>query len=84
MAAKKKAARRAAPAGGRRKCVVFRKTAKKGGRRMAPKTVCFAAKELSPAKKAAKKARAKKVLRDFACKAAGAPKKACNAIRRGR
>jgi hypothetical protein len=84
MAAKKKAARRAAPAGGRRKCVVFRKTAKKGGRRMAPKTVCFAAKELSPAKAAAKKARAKKVLRDFACKAVGSPEEACNAIRSDR
>lgn len=78
MAAKKK---KAAAAGGRRKCVVFRR-AKAGGRKVAPKTVCFASKELSPAKKAAKKARAKRVLKAFACKAVGAPKKACAKLRR--
>jgi len=59
------------------KCVMFKRTAKKGGRKITPRKVCFKRKEATPAQKAAKVRRAKKTLREFACKASGAPAEAC-------
>lgn len=61
------------------KCVVFKRK-EKGGRALAKanqREVCFKRKEATPAQKAAKVRRAKKALREFACKASGAPAKAC-------
>lgn len=63
------------------KCVTFKKTAKKGGRKITPRKVCFKRKEATPAQKTAKKRRARKALREFACKAKGHPVKACKALK---
>lgn len=60
-----------------RKCVIFKKTAKKAGKRISPRTVCFKRKAATPAQAKAKRARARKILKRYACLAKGAPKKAC-------
>ena len=45
------------------------------------KVVRFCRKEATPAQRAAKSRRAKRILKQYACKAKGAPKKACRALR---
>ena len=65
------------------KCVVFKRSAKKGGRRISPKRVCFKRKEATPAEKRAKGARGRRILKSYACKARGltpALKKACRKL----
>lgn len=64
------------------KCVVFKRK-EKGGRALAKanqREVCFKRKEATTAQKKAKAARAKRILRDFACKSAKSPAAACAVV----